>query len=67
MWQYKSYFNEGENPAGKNIVRIFIENNELEECFFLEYASLPDDETVIINEANKYIYLKNQYDAKLKE
>lgn len=66
MWQYESFSNEGKNPAGKNIIRVFISKNEIQECFFLEYFDIPD-ELKIQEDAFGYINSKNQYELSLED
>lgn len=64
MWEYLSYSLEGVNPAGVNIIRVFIKKDFVEECFFLYYMVLPSDD-IIISHAQDYIQKKNDYEQQL--
>jgi hypothetical protein len=61
MWQYVKHFLDNINPAGINIIRVFIQKDSVDECFFLRYKNLPDD-SIIIEHANIVIQIKNDYE-----
>ena len=58
MWQYINHSLDSINPAGIHIIRVFMRKNSTDECFFLQYKTLPDD-SVIMATANTLIDLKN--------
>lgn len=64
MWEYLSYSLEGINPAGINIVRVFMKKDSIEQCFFVYYKVLPSDD-VIVSHAQDYIRQKNDLQQKL--
>lgn len=62
MWQYTSHSLEETRPGGKIIIRVYMEEDGIPECFFLEYNELP--EAAIIEEhAAKQIDIKNQSES----
>lgn len=61
MWQYINHSLDSVNLAGIHIIRVFMQKDSIDECFFLRYQTLPDDNTIIAH-ANSVIQMKNDYE-----
>jgi hypothetical protein len=64
MWQYISYSLDSVNIAGNYIIRVFMQKDLVDECFFLEYRIVPD-ESVVISDAQQFIEIRNNYEQQI--